>query len=147
MSILDRIISTYVEITNLHNRYPTRQRDHLHIRGDHPPYADNPSKRSGSSPHTWRSHYAKMLNKYYFGIISTYVEITIIEIDIVIHSQDHLHIRGDHPFFMYLVPGLKGSSPHTWRSRNIFFVNVYITRIISTYVEITLKDPCCDAIL
>ena len=48
------IISTYVENTYQIYHLALLDRDHLHLRGEYPVFADNRIVGTGSSPLTWR---------------------------------------------------------------------------------------------
>ena len=71
--------------------------DHLHIRGEHSQTTIFTKRGTGSSPHTWRTHY-----------LWGYAER---------HGMDHLHIRGEHKETSETREKRAGSSPHTWRTR------------------------------
>ena len=73
-----RIISTYVENTDMLRSIQNKRQDHLHIRGEHSYSLSVILLYEGSSPHTWR---ILLKRKRYTGrdrIISTYVENTFI---------------------------------------------------------------------
>ena len=54
-------------------------------------------------------------------------------------KKDHLHIRGEYDETHCVSRLPKGSSPHTWRILIQNVKLVYWYRIISTYVENTVK--------
>ena len=61
--------------------------------------------------------------------------------------EDHLHIRGEYKAIDLAEVAKVGSSPHTWRIQRSPFVIVRHLRIISTYVENTLKESYDSSIL
>ncbi len=71
-------------------------RDHLHIRGEYFELKNYTQFELGSSPHTWRI--PLKIDKEYKSdrIISTYVENTDVDEDILRIDKDHLHIRGEY---------------------------------------------------
>ena len=71
-----RIISTYVENTNLKINEFMGTEDHLHIRGEYVLGFVALKDRLGSSPHTWRIRIRVCSTKRQIRIISTYVENT-----------------------------------------------------------------------
>ena len=73
-------------------------------------------------------------------IISTYVENTIWKLQESLQCKDHLHIRGEYSKIKYTERSGLGSSPHTWRILYCYSHQERKYRIISTYVENTLKD-------
>ena len=95
-----RIISTYVENTLSPIALPSSSKDHLHIRGEHLYRLMWILQFIGSSPHTWRTRKIYANRNLLVRIISTYVENTLLSGSISIRQQDHLHIRGEHPFFL-----------------------------------------------
>ena len=54
-------------------------------------------------------------------------------------TEDHLHIRGEYVLGFVALKDRLGSSPHTWRIPNRTPKIPLALRIISTYVENTLK--------
>ena len=93
----------------------------------------------GSSPHTWRILGDNCHSVRCMGIISTYVENTnFSRVDLAI-DEDHLHIRGEYALAMVGIINTIGSSPHTWRIRATGVHLWGFLRIISTYVENTVK--------
>ncbi|MBI1708182.1 hypothetical protein HYQ56_1163 [Lactobacillus crispatus] len=71
-----RITSTYVENTPFIEIAETRNKDHLHIRGEYP-FLSSPSKMiGGSPPHTWRI----------LKLLTLFIQF----------FKDHLHIRGEY---------------------------------------------------
>ena len=72
-----------------------------------------------------------------YRIISTYVENTYKNSNLLGTLEDHLHIRGEHKFFSDSAGKNKGSSPHTWRTQRDAPTPKEKERIISTYVENT----------
>ena len=114
-----RIISTYVENTPVQEFYGFCAKDHLHIRGEH------------------KLHGFTLTTVY--RIISTYVENTQKVGKIANRLGDHLHIRGEHHCVPISSLWDKGSSPHTWRTRDLSRNSLTCIRIISTYVENTVR--------
>ena len=110
-----RIISTYVENTQLRHLVKKKQKDHLHIRGEYFLIISVFITPLGSSPHTWRIHFHYFYFGIIVGIISTYVENTLLMCHHQGSSQDHLHIRGEYVSVILVTSILEGSSPHTWR--------------------------------
>ena len=90
--------------------------DHLHIRGEHNALLKKASTSKGSSPHTWRTPVAGAAISAMGGIISTYVENTVLPVLLKTRSGDHLHIRGEHESTSTDKAESSGSSPHTWRT-------------------------------
>ena len=97
----------------------------------------------GSSPHTWRIPLTLVLVHIRLRIISTYVENTEKVRCLRTKIQDHLHIRGEYELGYMLNDVRIGSSPHTWRIQAHFFKVWTKFRIISTYVENTIKFLRC----
>ena len=93
----------------------TSCQDHLHLRGE---YAKNLKKNHGnmgSSPLTWRIPPKKTSQYENLGIISTYVENTLLQYKTSTFNQDHLHLRGEYNWSEYAAKNAVGSSPLTWR--------------------------------
>ncbi len=91
-----RIISTYVENTQLPPAHWAIVEDHLHIRGEHSSMKLSSTPFLGSSPHTWRTQFNWSKIGQLLRIISTYVENTSILRGYPRMNEDHLHIRGEH---------------------------------------------------
>ena len=104
-------------------------------------------KFQGSSPHTWRILSNAFTIKCQVRIISTYVENTSRMLLKILVKQDHLHIRGEYSMISDRLGAVLGSSPHTWRILCNPFINPCVRRIISTYVENTLKESYDSSIL
>ena len=98
------------------------------------------SRLIGSSPHTWRIPVGLMLLAAAARIISTYVENTIWKLQESLQCKDHLHIRGEYVPKSWSKKRKAGSSPHTWRIHEKNLNNCGGCRIISTYVENTLRS-------
>ena len=132
-----RITSTYVENTVTHLTLVRRSKDHLHIRGEHRVYDADGLSPTGSPPHTWRTHYVWDDKKEAPRITSTYVENTDLPPICDRLPKDHLHIRGEHCFFVKSLSSAIGSPPHTWRTQICCNNQSRWLRITSTYVENT----------
>ena len=134
----NRIISTYVEITEQITTAGPSIEDHLHIRGDHADDYQPCTLLYGSSPHTWRSPLRCFLvNRNLVGSSPHTWRSLFKSFSFLSCFQDHLHIRRDH-YGRHWSEFIKlGSSPHTWRSQLMMLINKERGRIISTYVEIT----------
>ena len=57
----------------------------------------------------------------------------------ILSAQDHLHIRGEHVFCEPAMVSIKGSPPHTWRTRQQMRSDLKFNTITSTYVENTVE--------
>ena len=101
----------------------------------------------GSSPHTWRILELRQPLEMPIRIISTYVENTRTLSGLGKSSRDHLHIRGEYIRVLKPTGTLLGSSPHTWRIPANGIMSAGEGRIISTYVENTLKESYDSSIL
>ena len=138
--MLDRIISTYVENTKLSLLKYQMEQDHLHIRGEYSLMLIQHKRIWGSSPHTWRILKLPSVNFIIFRIISTYVENTSWVKIRCQWKRDHLHIRGEYREVFIGFDYSMGSSPHTWRIQRSSYLRWNWCRIISTYVENTLRN-------
>ena len=114
-------------------------RDHFHIRGEYTCNAKRWGKKLGSSPHTWRILLHFTLVKMGRRIISTYVENTTVFNSSKLRIEDHLHIRGEYVNCLIIREHPIGSSPHTWRIRQMMNKLCVDLGIISTYVENTYQ--------
>ena len=101
----------------------------------------------GSSPHTWRILTQYPIEIGDLRIISTYVENTKFRISGIFRHKDHLHIRGEYQSCSSTSIYQLGSSPHTWRIHIDMDKTSGRVRIISTYVENTLKESYDSSIL
>ena len=102
---------------------------------------DNRPDRLGSPPLTWRTHELSAVVVSMTGITSTYVENTPNLIAFHSFNKDHLHLRGEHRFLLFLVPWRTGSPPLTWRTLYLSKLMFWLCRITSTYVENTQWKP------
>ena len=75
-----RIISTYVENTNICVAIPVVGWDHLHLRGEHLDTLQENARAAGSSPPTWRTPIYEAIRQETGRIISTYVENTLLNL-------------------------------------------------------------------
>ena len=114
-------------------------RDHLHLRGEYSSGAGVQAVDLGSSPLTWRIQIIRMLNDHKKRIISTYVENTCLQKRCNRKLWDHLHLRGEYPQPLISREHSSGSSPLTWRIRWKVWEQEKLSRIISTYVENTIR--------
>ena len=56
----------------------------------------SPSRIVGSPPHVWRIQKSILAAGYKYGITSTCVENTILQLRALLSTRDHLHIRGEY---------------------------------------------------
>ena len=91
-----RIISTYVENTRVIIQARKWFKDHLHLRGEYFTIKDITGEQLGSSPLTWRILQVAKRSYGVDGIISTYVENTILFSSRLSVVWDHLHLRGEY---------------------------------------------------
>ncbi len=113
------------------------KQDHLHLRGENFFVSSFSGVISGSPPLTWRKHKLKQLKAKLTGITSTYVEKTNGTKVLTDADKDHLHLRGENPFFRAIEMKALGSPPLTWRKQSEAIADCTSLRITSTYVEKT----------
>ena len=111
----NRITSTLVENTILHQERQTVNQDHLHTRGEYSTICLLVTTSLGSPPHSWRILMCIYSEMMAFRITSTLVENTQSLASTHHQSKDHLHTRGEYHLQHYLKALHMGSPPHSWR--------------------------------
>ena len=147
-----------MENTSLISFAVSRNKDHLHIRGEYSWHRKKLKAWLGSPPHTWRIPPVRLFHTSGSRITSTYVENTERWLGHYqtslgspphtwrilsgyklanVAKKDHLHIRGEYQKVKEENHALKGSPPHTWRILSTRLSANASIRITSTYVENT----------
>ena len=93
-------------------------RDHPRIRGEHGEWVAVGTYTTGSSPHSRGARYHASSKTVSVRIIPAFAGSTRHAPPLVVSSQDHPRIRGEHRLGIALVPQGKGSSPHSRGARS-----------------------------
>ena len=138
------IIPAYAGSTFLMPSNPHVGWDHPRIRGEHPPGPATYCPCPGSSPHTRGAHLMLALRACDHGIIPAYAGSTFQAARCWRAASDHPRIRGEHPIRSLLLPGDRGSSPHTRGAHRILVPRICEIRIIPAYAGST--SPSCPVL-
>ena len=85
----------------------------------------------------WRIQKSILAAGYKYGITSTCVENTILQLRALLSTRDHLHMCGEYLILGSAMPFSIGSPPHVWRILMKPCINALNAGITSTYVENT----------
>ena len=107
------IIPAYAGSTSPHPWFPLSETDHPRIRGEHAHRSILEVAREGSSPHTRGAPPTRFSGRPPRRIIPAYAGSTHWSGVCFDPGWDHPRIRGEHLPPLRLLPGLRGSSPHT----------------------------------
>jgi len=89
---------------------------------------------AGSSPHTWGTQSAVLLQAETQRFIPTHVGNTNSLVSARMAATVHPHTRGEHTITLTAGTGVTGSSPHTWGTRGDLALDRVISRFIPTHV-------------
>ena len=93
---------------------------------------------TGSPPHVLRILHSANKNAAEFRITSTCVENTFKSSAFWCDSEDHLHMCGEYPIYVFPSSANVGSPPHVWRILKLINELGKIIGITSTCVENTV---------
>ena len=113
---------------------------HPHTRGEHFTNSKRSSPSTGSSPHTWGTHFNTPILKFTLRFIPTHVGNTTSNFSVRLAITVHPHTRGEHIIAEWLLVTRLGSSPHTWGTHIEREIESTKQRFIPTHVGNTMLE-------
>ncbi len=134
-----RFIPTHVGNTMREGREDAVGTVHPHTRGEHPFKLSSIDSERGSSPHTWGTQDPAVRVHALDRFIPTHVGNTVPVVLYIYTVTVHPHTRGEHGTTESLLPGVYGSSPHTWGTPFMYRLLNKPYRFIPTHVGNTIS--------
>ena len=133
------VFSTYVEMILFYQMLLKVLGGILHVCGDDPFSSGIVFGGGEYSPRMWRWSLISCITSFKHVVFSTYVEMILLVLGIVLTWSRILHVCGDDPMLFLIFKSCHPYSPRMWRWFLVLLVDELRHTVFSTYVEMILK--------